>query len=236
MSKHIRKRVCLFGTSADPPTGQGGHLGIVTHLASMDDFDEVRVLPVYRHMFQSKRGKQAPFASRVEMCRILFKNESKVVVSDAECVCFKNAAKGLDDNEKSSLRVGTADILTMLTSNEPEVDFTLALGADTFIDLANGKWRRTEEVFKHVGHRVIVFRRLSENNNGPEKEEQIQRGIAKWELLNEAVSSIRLVGIPSLTDASSSTARSTTDETILSKLVTKSILEYIKQNKLYAFS
>ena len=47
--------MCLFGTSADPPTGEGGHLGIVRHLAysssSSFDFDEVRVLPVYRHMY-----------------------------------------------------------------------------------------------------------------------------------------------------------------------------------------
>ena len=50
MSRQIRKRVCLFGTSADPPTGAGGHLGIARHLASMD-FDEVRILPVYSHMF-----------------------------------------------------------------------------------------------------------------------------------------------------------------------------------------
>jgi len=48
MSK--RKQVCLFGLSADPPTGQGGHLGIVQHLVSMG-FDEVRILPVYRHMY-----------------------------------------------------------------------------------------------------------------------------------------------------------------------------------------
>lgn len=55
-----RKRVCLFGTSADPPTGKGGHLGIAQHLASSSsmvdddydyDFDEVRILPVYQHMF-----------------------------------------------------------------------------------------------------------------------------------------------------------------------------------------
>lgn len=52
MSAQVRKRVCLFGTSADPPTGHGGHLGIVKHLVSMKQFDEVRVLPVYRHMFQ----------------------------------------------------------------------------------------------------------------------------------------------------------------------------------------
>ena len=50
MSQQRRKRVCLFGTSADPPTGQGGHLGIAQYLASVD-FDEVRILPVYQHMF-----------------------------------------------------------------------------------------------------------------------------------------------------------------------------------------
>ncbi len=49
-SSQRRKQVCLFGTSADPPTGKGGHLGIAQHLASMDDLDEVRILPVYRHM------------------------------------------------------------------------------------------------------------------------------------------------------------------------------------------
>lgn len=66
--KGSRRQICLFGTSANPPTGYGGHLGIVSHLAylktsyvSVDGnnnngtslhFDEVRVLPVYRHMFE----------------------------------------------------------------------------------------------------------------------------------------------------------------------------------------
>lgn len=56
-TKKRRRQVCLFGLSADPPTGEGGHLGIVTHLSStMDLFDEVRVLPVYRHMFSVSFG------------------------------------------------------------------------------------------------------------------------------------------------------------------------------------
>jgi hypothetical protein len=57
-----KRRVCLFGLSADPPTGVGGHVGIVQALRmllktnrnnSSDDavFDEVRVLPVYRHTY-----------------------------------------------------------------------------------------------------------------------------------------------------------------------------------------
>ncbi len=54
-NKSRKRRVCLFGLSADPPTGSGGHLGIVAHLASMEMFDQVRVLPVYSHMFAVSR-------------------------------------------------------------------------------------------------------------------------------------------------------------------------------------
>ena len=44
---------------------------------------------------QNKRGKQAPFQTRIEMCQILFKDIPNVVVSDAEKVCFENASQGL---------------------------------------------------------------------------------------------------------------------------------------------
>jgi hypothetical protein len=74
MSRRCRN-VCLFGLSADPPTGTGGHVGIVQALTLLrapapasqqqddgddddddDDggsfaFDEIRVLPVYRHTY-----------------------------------------------------------------------------------------------------------------------------------------------------------------------------------------
>ena len=90
----MRRRVCLFGTSADPPTGDGGHLGIVRHLISLN-FDEVRVLPVYRHMFGSKRGRQAPFQDRVAMCRLLVKGIPNATVSEIERRCFEEKAQGL---------------------------------------------------------------------------------------------------------------------------------------------
>lgn len=75
MSKMSRRcrNICLFGLSADPPTGTGGHVGIVHALTllrapapaaqqQLDDddddagvgcfaFDEIRVLPVYRHTY-----------------------------------------------------------------------------------------------------------------------------------------------------------------------------------------
>ena len=41
--------ICLFGLSADPPTGSQGHAGIVQQLGAL--YDQVWVLPVYRHTY-----------------------------------------------------------------------------------------------------------------------------------------------------------------------------------------
>jgi nicotinic acid mononucleotide adenylyltransferase len=89
-----RRKVCLFGTSANPPTGEGGHLGIATALTKMGVFDEIRILPVFRHMFAEKRNPEQPsFQDRIEMCRLGFKDLPKVTVSDQEEKCFQWAAK-----------------------------------------------------------------------------------------------------------------------------------------------
>lgn len=47
----MKKKVCLFGLSADPPTGESGHVGIVNELIQMNIYDEIRILPVYQHTF-----------------------------------------------------------------------------------------------------------------------------------------------------------------------------------------
>ena len=62
--------VALYGLSANPPTGQGGHATIVSHLR--DRFDEVWVLPVYRHIFDSKANNLAPYEHRKKMCELAF--------------------------------------------------------------------------------------------------------------------------------------------------------------------
>ena len=66
--KQKQRRVCLFGLSGDPPTGTGGHVGIVQALsqhlsanAATNNnneeekaaliFDEIWVLPVYQHTY-----------------------------------------------------------------------------------------------------------------------------------------------------------------------------------------
>jgi nicotinic acid mononucleotide adenylyltransferase len=44
-----RRRVCLFGLSADPPTA--AHVGMAGTLCQQGDFDEIRMMPVYQHQF-----------------------------------------------------------------------------------------------------------------------------------------------------------------------------------------
>lgn len=63
-----KKRIVLFGLSANPPTGLGGHMGIIRYFSCMiliqnvlfvALFDEVWILPVYRHAYSSKRSLES---------------------------------------------------------------------------------------------------------------------------------------------------------------------------------
>ena len=159
-----------------------------------------------------------------------------------------------DEEQKSSVRIGTADLLTMLTTDEPDVDFTLALGADTFIDLVNGKWRRSEDVLKLVEYRIVVFRRLIEGDDDDEAPEQVKQtdnevqeciAYLRQRVLDSISTpepTITVTQIPAATKSnmgvsvSSSAARSTTDETVLREILSDDVLNFMKEKKMYAFS
>lgn len=170
-----------------------------------------------------------------------------------------------EEDQKQCIRIGTADLLDMLTTNEPHVEFTLALGSDTFIDLASGKWKRTEDVFRLLGHRLVVFCRkmrrrvekeeeldhdgnqtndsadsATDNDAAPLDEDEVllQGLMAKWQIINPHTqsSSIQAVCIPTLTNVSSSVVRHSTDVKVLQDMVSQSVLDYIIEHKLYAFS
>ena len=78
-----KRKICLFGTSANPPTGNGGHVSIVQALSALQAYDEVRVLPVYQHSFQSKRNQSGvSYEHRFRMSQIAFEDVPKATVSD----------------------------------------------------------------------------------------------------------------------------------------------------------
>lgn len=225
-----RRQVCLFGTSANPPTGDGGHTGIVMALCQMERFDEVRVLPVYRHTFSTKRHLLAPYDHRIKMCRLAFQSLPKAVVSTAEQKSFQRMVEeSMTQQEVEALRVGTADLLEMLMEEEPDTDFYFCLGADTFIDLTGWKWRRSKDVLKLLDGRLVVLHRKGMTSD--DLRDRID-ALSKADGRGHVVA----MEIPTLRNVSSSSVRSSTEEANLSSMVSPEVLEYMKENKLYAFS
>ena len=162
--------------------------------------------------------------------------------------------------------VGSADLLDMLTRDEPDVDFALALGADAYADLSAGRWRRSEDILRMVGSRVVVFRRKSSSSaaaagggggggdddddaaEGPPREGVAARrsrrvddgvGDADGNGADDAVrspSSIMIVRVPTLSGVSSSAARATADVEALRGMLSAEVLEYVMRNRMYAFA
>ena len=180
------RRVCVFGTSADPPTGPLGHAGIVSHLASLSSFDKVLVVPVYRHMFREKRERGARnsdtyrdanseeegnrFERKMEMCRLQFEKETDsketkraVTVVALERAIYEKKLSLLPPSPSPSLvasvRVGTLDLLLHLQSLHPAAELSLCLGADSYADLCAGKWRGAKEITRLLQGRVHVIER-----------------------------------------------------------------------------
>ncbi|CAM9199804.1 unnamed protein product, partial [Phaeothamnion confervicola] len=96
------KKVLLFGLSGNPPTGRGGHSGIVEYFVSQGGYDEIWMLPVYRHMFTNKREDMAKsgaptFEQRMDMCKLAFERLSsphvKVHVLPFEKETYEKKAK-----------------------------------------------------------------------------------------------------------------------------------------------
>ena len=146
------KRVMLFGLSANPPTGLGGHAGLVRWAATarLDAWDgampdEVWVLPVYRHAFAAKR-QMAPFEHRMAMARLAFEHlpglEERIRVLDVERAVHAAAAP--------DAALGTIDIVRHLERAHPDTAFALLLGADTYRDLLDGRWRESEVLLQRV--------------------------------------------------------------------------------------
>lgn len=146
--KARRRKVAVFGLSADPPTGTKGHKAIVKRLSQQ--FDEVWVLPVYEHAYASKQGRLAPFEHRVNMCRIAFANVGQNVhVLDAE----REAAE-----QRSRRRLqanGTYGVVMYLRQKHPDAQLHWVVGADAYVDICDGKWSHTHELLHDVNLLVV---------------------------------------------------------------------------------
>lgn len=155
MSAAPRSRILLFGSSANPPTGEQGHLGLVRwvvetadHAALGGPVDELWILPVYRHAFAEKSGL-VPFEHRFEMCRLCFEDRDwrfPVRVCDVE----RTLARTYPD-----VSLGTIDLVDHLEARHPQTRFVFLMGADTAADLLAGRWKRGDELRARVDLVVV---------------------------------------------------------------------------------
>lgn len=213
----MSRRILLFGLSANPPTGAGGHCGLVRHFCEEGMFDELWIVPVYRHMFRSKREQLVDFETRYEMCCAAFEElsspECLVQVVRAEKEVF-DAAVAAHGGPAEDVSVGTYDLVRYLSGQHPDAHFSFLMGTDTYADLRSGKWRRSEDLLDLLS--IAVVRRLGE----PEAPE-----LRPQDSLHEVASS---------TDVSSTAVRQSTSMTELGELVHPKVLQIMLREGLYA--
>ncbi|KAF0683241.1 Aste57867_24673 [Aphanomyces stellatus] len=208
------RRVLVYGTSANPPVGMGGHMGIVEHFAH--EFDEVWVLPVYQHIYSSKRHLET-FEHRVAMlqlgCASIPSGDRVRINTTERDVWLRTLATY--EGDPSTIRIGSVDIIADLQARHPDVAFSWLLGADTYIDLLQGKWKGGLALLDMVD--VVVIHR--EGVDG---------------LDTTARPRVTIARVPTLDDSSSTKARQSV--AAATALVLPPVLEYMKTHGLYAFA
>jgi nicotinic acid mononucleotide adenylyltransferase len=190
------------------------------------------------------------------MCRLAFQSIPRVVVSNLEQVCYDQYTQATGNTRG----FGTVDLLDILLPQEPDTDFYLALGADTFMDLTSGKWKRAKEIIHRIQGRMVVFQRwvdatgiLNQVQTQPlvsepqlrERIHQVQdslqdpamEGMESRDRIGSDLLRFPLwIHIPNLSAVSSSLARSMDREDSLGRIVSSQVLSYVKEQALYTFA
>jgi len=121
------------------------------------------------------------------------------------------------------------------------VEFSFCLGADTFLDLTDWKWKRSRDVLKLLEGRLVVVNRKQQEEI-PHSAiattttiDPLQERIAAINGSPLANGNILLLDVPSLGDVSSSKIRNATNKDSVSHMLSPKVLEYVIANKLYGF-
>ena len=256
--KKRRKNIALFGLSANPVTDRGGHGEIVKALLAMeriktngddddDDklYDEVWVVPVYRHAFESKndamlKTKMPNFQQRCEMCEKQFSipGEGKTSVKrvkvrriELEATEWKRKVTG----DADATIVGTFELLDYLRNvyekekddfEKRNIEYTFVMGKDAYDDLIGGKWIRGDEILKTTN--LVVVPRIS--STAP------TTATATPTMIKEAKSVVFLDNISGLRDVSSTAVReaiSSGNKPSTIEELNPFVAQFIEENRLY---
>lgn len=119
--------VAVFGGSFDPP--HIGHTLVAAYVLAAHPIDRVLVVPCERHPFDKQL---APFAHRLEMCRLAMMDLRRVEVSD---IAGQVGGSGR-----------TLELLEALSAADPEVRWRLVIGSDLMEETS--RWHRFDRIEK----------------------------------------------------------------------------------------
>ena len=108
-------KIAVFGSAFDPPTL--GHLNVINQC--LDAFDEVWLVPSYRHAFSKK---MSAYFHRCEMTKLFCQYINKPSVKVVACE--------VDINPLNTTPVYSLDLLRYLKNQQPLHDYALIIGPD----------------------------------------------------------------------------------------------------------
>jgi nicotinic acid mononucleotide adenylyltransferase len=127
-------------------------------------------------------------------------------------------------------------------SKSKSVEYTLALGDDTFMDLSEWKWRRSKDIIEILQGRIVIFRRLTKvdtsKTKGPVDDKLKDRINLIADELKQTCPDLKhnlCIMDVELSPISSSLARECKGEEGLSSMLSDKVVNYIKDHKMYAF-
>lgn len=133
-----RRRVGLFGGTFDPI--HRGHIAVAEEVRHRLALDEVRILPCHEPPHKDRRDL-TPGADRLAMVALATQDDPALIPCSLE----------LDRPGPSY----TIDTLTSLRAAEPDHEYFLILGADSFAELPT--WREHERLSRDA--RIVVVNR-----------------------------------------------------------------------------
>lgn len=141
-------RIAIFGLSANPPTGLTGHTGIFKYLKSLQIFDEIWILPVYQHIFNSKRIME-PYEHRINMCNLCVEEINNDIdietTTKIRVLTLEKIVNEYHLQSDENYRVGTIDVLEYVNKKYENLQINLVLGLDTFNDYSSMKWKQADK-------------------------------------------------------------------------------------------
>ncbi len=157
-------KIALFGGSFDPP--HFGHVAVAKKLVESDQFDEVWILPSFKHPFEKKLTS---FEDRIELCSLAFGVLGKKIK-----ICRV-------EKELNSPHGYTIDLINHLVKKYPNHSFSLVVGTDLLQE--KKRWKNFGEIEKKVSIFKIPRSGYEPSSYPNISSSEIRKAIAKGENL-----------------------------------------------------